>query len=69
MQTQQQQGDDQYDPDLEDLNSPEDYDWRCPCTGMPCHDVRFDRIQDLISHMLAEHGLAILRMRCASHAE
>ena len=36
-----QQGEDE----LEQLNSPADYNWRCPCTGMPCHNVRFDRIQ------------------------
>ena len=51
-----QQGEDE----LEQLNSPADYNWRCPCTGMPCHNDRFDRIQELILHMQREHALSIV---------
>ena len=51
----------QHDEDeLEQLNSPDDYQWRCPCMGMPCHNERFDRIQELILHMQREHALSIV---------
>ena len=45
---------------MDDLNSPADYQWRCPCIGMPCDTVRFDRIQDLILHMETEHYLSVV---------
>ena len=48
---------------LEELNSPADYHWRCPCMDMPCHAATFARIQDLIAHMRAEHGLTITPFR------
>ena len=48
-----------YDRVLKELNSPADYQWRCPCMGMPCHETTFATIQGLIAHMRAEHGLTI----------
>ena len=45
---------------MEHLNSPPDYQWRCPCIGMPCDAALFDRIQDLVAHMEAAHGLSIV---------
>ena len=47
------------DPRLRDLNSP-DYEWRCPCCGLPCDQDFFETIQDLVLHMRAAHGLSIV---------
>ena len=57
----------QYSGDeMEDLNSPADYQWRCPCIGMPCDTVRFGRIQDLVLHMEREHYLSIVIVQSPS---
>ena len=47
---------------MDALNSP-DYGWRCPCVDLPCHHTMFNRIQDLILHMLTEHALAIVTVQ------